>query len=188
MEEAFSNFKVKLSVWTICRAPISLRHSDDIISRLTMTRRTFSRRPTHQSPFSSCGLFSTFSHRSSAFSYKKVKIALVFLQVSSLLMLYPLANLANLLMWGLTFLGATWAYAKYRLAENISKFLTFIKIAILQWGVQWGGCANWGAYRKGVGQLFPAHPEQGESSFFCLGIFSWFCVFCPLWSLLCQKW
>jgi len=35
------------------------------------------------------------------------------LQVSSLLMLYPLANLANLLMWGLTFLGATWAYAKY---------------------------------------------------------------------------
>ena len=29
-------------------------------------------------------------------------------------MLYPLANLANLLMWGLTFLGATWAYAKYR--------------------------------------------------------------------------
>ena len=39
------------------------------------------------------------------------------LQVSSLLMLYPLANLANLLMWGLTFLGATWAYAKYRYAE-----------------------------------------------------------------------
>jgi len=34
-------------------------------------------------------------------------------QVSSLLMLYPLANLANLLMWGLCFLGATWAYAKY---------------------------------------------------------------------------
>ena len=32
-------------------------------------------------------------------------------------MLYPLANLANLLMWGLTFLGATWAYAKYRYAE-----------------------------------------------------------------------
>jgi len=37
----------------------------------------------------------------------------IFGQVSSLLMLYPLANLANLLMWGLTFLGATWAYAKY---------------------------------------------------------------------------
>jgi len=37
----------------------------------------------------------------------------IFSQVSSLLMLYPLANLANLLMWGLTFLGATWAYAKY---------------------------------------------------------------------------
>ena len=29
-------------------------------------------------------------------------------------MLYPLANLANLLMWGLVLLGATWAYAKYR--------------------------------------------------------------------------
>merc|ERR1711936_732879 len=37
----------------------------------------------------------------------------IFGQLSSLLMLYPLANLANLLMWGLTFLGATWAYAKY---------------------------------------------------------------------------
>eukprot|EP00092_Neocalanus_flemingeri_P035139 GFUD01038241.1.p1 GENE.GFUD01038241.1~~GFUD01038241.1.p1 ORF type:complete len:544 (+),score=116.82 GFUD01038241.1:56-1687(+) len=37
----------------------------------------------------------------------------IFSQVTSLLMLYPLANLANLLMWGLTFLGATWAYAKY---------------------------------------------------------------------------
>jgi len=37
----------------------------------------------------------------------------IFSQVSSLLMLYPLSNLANLLMWGLTFLGATWAYAKY---------------------------------------------------------------------------
>ena len=29
-------------------------------------------------------------------------------------MLYPLANLANLLMWGVILLGATWAYAKYR--------------------------------------------------------------------------
>jgi len=37
----------------------------------------------------------------------------IFSQVTSLMMLYPLANLANLLMWGLTFLGATWAYAKY---------------------------------------------------------------------------
>ena len=36
------------------------------------------------------------------------------LQFSSLLMLYPLANLANLLMWGVILLGATWAYAKYR--------------------------------------------------------------------------
>jgi len=37
----------------------------------------------------------------------------IFSQVTSLLMLYPLANLANLLMWGLILLGATWAYAKY---------------------------------------------------------------------------
>lgn len=37
----------------------------------------------------------------------------IFSQLTSLLMLYPLANLANLLMWGLCFLGATWAYAKY---------------------------------------------------------------------------
>jgi len=37
----------------------------------------------------------------------------IFSQVSSLLMLYPFANLANLLMWGLILLGATWAYAKY---------------------------------------------------------------------------
>lgn len=34
-------------------------------------------------------------------------------QVFGLFMLYPLAALANLLMWGLIFLGATWAYAKY---------------------------------------------------------------------------
>merc|ERR1712066_561458 len=37
----------------------------------------------------------------------------IFGQLSSLLMLYPLANMGNLLMWGLTFLGATRAYAKY---------------------------------------------------------------------------
>ena len=46
------------------------------------------------------------------------------LQVSSLLMLYPLANLANLLMWGLTFLGATWAYAKYRCDQDFFTFPT----------------------------------------------------------------
>lgn len=34
-------------------------------------------------------------------------------QVTSLLMLYPIANLANLLMWGLVIIGGTWAYAKY---------------------------------------------------------------------------
>ena len=38
----------------------------------------------------------------------------IFSQVTSLLMLYPFANLANLLMWGLVVLGFTWAYAKYR--------------------------------------------------------------------------
>ena len=29
-------------------------------------------------------------------------------------MLYPLANFANLMMWALCILGATWAYVKYR--------------------------------------------------------------------------
>jgi len=37
----------------------------------------------------------------------------IFSQLSALFMLYPLANLANLLMWGIFFLAATWAYAKY---------------------------------------------------------------------------
>jgi len=37
----------------------------------------------------------------------------IFSQVTSLFMLYPLANLANLLMWGLVVLGFTWAYTKY---------------------------------------------------------------------------
>merc|ERR1719228_2068682 len=37
----------------------------------------------------------------------------IFGQLSSLLMLYPFANIANLLMWGLILLGATWAHAKY---------------------------------------------------------------------------
>lgn len=40
-------------------------------------------------------------------------ILYIFSQVSSLCMLYPLANFANLLMWGLVVLGATWAYVKY---------------------------------------------------------------------------
>lgn len=40
-------------------------------------------------------------------------ILYILAQISSLFMLYPVANLANLLMWGLFFLGATWAYAKY---------------------------------------------------------------------------
>jgi len=37
----------------------------------------------------------------------------IFSQVTSLFMLYPLANLANLLMWGLVILGGTWCYTKY---------------------------------------------------------------------------
>ena len=41
-------------------------------------------------------------------------------------MLYPLANLANLLMWGLTFLGATWAYAKYRCQQDFFHYATWI--------------------------------------------------------------
>ena len=35
-------------------------------------------------------------------------------------MLYPLANLANLLMWGLVILGGTWCYTKYRLEKHIT--------------------------------------------------------------------
>jgi len=37
----------------------------------------------------------------------------IFSQITSLLMLYPLANFANLMMWALCILGATWAYVKY---------------------------------------------------------------------------
>ena len=55
MEEAFSNFKARL----VEEKPGCII----VLLRLTMTRRTFSRLQTHQSPFSSCGLFSTFSHR-----------------------------------------------------------------------------------------------------------------------------
>ena len=33
-------------------------------------------------------------------------------------MLYPLANLANLLMWGLVILGGTWCYTKYRFEKH----------------------------------------------------------------------
>ena len=55
-----------------------------------------------------------------------------------------------------------------------------IKIGIPQWGVQRGWCADWGADRKGVGQLLPAHPEQGESFLFreYLSDFAWVC---PRW-------
>ena len=55
MEEAFSNFKARL----VEEKPGCII----VLLRLTMTRRTFSRLQTHQSPFSSFGLFSTFSPR-----------------------------------------------------------------------------------------------------------------------------
>jgi hypothetical protein len=43
-------------------------------------------------------------------------------------MLYPLANFANLLMWGLVFVGATWAYVKYRsLSLHFVEFVNFNK-------------------------------------------------------------
>jgi hypothetical protein len=38
-------------------------------------------------------------------------------------MLYPLANFANLLMWGLVVLGATWAYVKYRYKHTYTSML-----------------------------------------------------------------
>jgi len=34
-------------------------------------------------------------------------------QIAALFMLYPVANLANLLMWGLFLVGITWGYARY---------------------------------------------------------------------------
>jgi len=34
-------------------------------------------------------------------------------QIAALFMLYPVANLANLLMWGLFLVGVTWGYARY---------------------------------------------------------------------------
>ena len=43
---------------------LDLNSNNILASRLTTIRRTFSRLPTPQSPFSSCGPFSTFSHRS----------------------------------------------------------------------------------------------------------------------------
>ena len=68
MEEAFSNYKVILNClhYQQPRSLLLFASLDKILSRLTMTRRTFSRLPTLQSPFSSCGPFSTFSHRSTA--------------------------------------------------------------------------------------------------------------------------
>ena len=81
MEEAFSNFKVILFMQSISILLVSrwysLEQSDNILLRLTTTRRTSSRLPTPQSPFSSCGLFSTFSHRSAAIS-RKLKLALIY--------------------------------------------------------------------------------------------------------------
>ena len=46
-------------------------------------------------------------------------ILYIFAQISSLVMLYPLANFANLLMWTMM-LMMTWAYAKYRCSSPLN--------------------------------------------------------------------
>ena len=70
----------------------------------------------------------------------------IFSQVTSLLMLYPFANLANLLMWGLVVLGFTWAYAKYRWVPFSAFCLEGCKCLILNItvlaAVRWRG---WGS-------------------------------------------
>ena len=63
-----------------CVVFLSLHHFDAILCRLTMTPRTFSRLPTHQSPSSSCGPFSTFSHRwtlNKIFCLEKLNFSLI---------------------------------------------------------------------------------------------------------------
>ena len=47
-------------------------------------------------------------------------ILYIFAQISSLVMLYPLANFANLLMWTIFLLMMTWAYAKYRCSSALN--------------------------------------------------------------------
>jgi len=67
------------------------------------------------------GIFKTHNDSKNIFKAANTPITLfvmwsilyIISQLSSLFMLYPVANLVNLLMWGLFFLGATWAYAKY---------------------------------------------------------------------------
>ena len=47
-----------------------------------------------------------------------------------------------------------------------TKFKARSDLLVPQWRVQWGGCPDRGAYRKGVGQLLPTNPQQGKLSFF----------------------
>ena len=52
-------------------------------------------------------------------------------------------------------------------------------LLVPQWRVQWGGCPDRGAHRKGVGQLLPTDSQQGKMSCFlrrCLIC----CAFVPL--------
>lgn len=117
MEEAFSNFKVILFMQLI-----SIPSKFKVILSGTVwqyssqahndSKNIFKAANTPITIFIMWSVLYIFSQVGSNFS--EVEIGTDLLQVSSLLMLYPLANLANLLMWGLTFLGATWAYAKYR--------------------------------------------------------------------------
>ena len=144
-----------------------------------MTRRTFSRLPTLQSPFSSCGPFSTFSHRSTAFckSYNWHWFIAGLLPVDAL----PPCQSCQPLDVGPHFPRGYMGICQVQVCRGQSSRCSWIKIGIPQWGVQRGGCADWGADRKGVGQLLPAHPEQGEAIFLFREYLSDFAWVCPRW-------
>ena len=64
-----------------------------------------------------------------------------------------------------------------------TKFKACFDLLVPQWRVQWGGCPDRGAHRKGVGQLLPTDPQQGELSF----LFAAFWLVVPL-SLCSNLW
>merc|ERR1719228_2628934 len=76
----------------------------------------------------------------------------IFGQLSSLLMLYPFAYIANLLMWGLILLGATWAHAKY--SGDFSLAQVGVQIEELT-GTVWDNCFQ---------QILNKAVEQGDRS------------------------
>ena len=135
-----------------------------------MTPRTFSRLPTHQSPSSSCGPFSTFSHRwalNKIFCLKKLNILCIFYVLDLLPSdaLPPRQPCQPLdvgpdLPWG--HLGL----CQVQVVRARTKFKAYFDLLVPQWRVQRGGCPDRGAYRQSVGQLLPTNPQQGKLSFF----------------------